>query len=44
VIGVEGSHEIAEGWVREAVDAISCFSEAADPLRGIARYILDRRS
>jgi geranylgeranyl diphosphate synthase type II len=44
VIGVDASRAIAEAWVRDARDALSDFPEAADPLRGIARYILDRRS
>jgi geranylgeranyl diphosphate synthase type II len=44
VIGVAASREIAQACVRDAIEALSGFSEAADPLRGIARYILDRRS
>jgi geranylgeranyl diphosphate synthase type II len=44
VIGVDASRAIAEAWVRDALDALSDFPAAADPLRGIARYIVDRRS
>ncbi len=44
VIGHDASHRIAEQWVARALDAIAAFGDAAEPLRGLARYILDRRS
>jgi geranylgeranyl diphosphate synthase type II len=44
VIGKDASHHIAEQWVSRALDAIAEFGDAADPLRGLARFILDRRS
>ncbi len=44
VIGMDASRAIAEAWVLDALDALSDFPETADPLRGIARYIVDRRS
>ncbi|MFZ5861551.1 MAG: polyprenyl synthetase family protein [Nitrospirota bacterium] len=44
VVGVAASREIADTCLHDALDALSGFPEAADPLRGIARYILDRRS
>jgi geranylgeranyl diphosphate synthase type II len=42
--GVEKSREIAAKHISEAISSISTFSEEADPLRGIALYILDRRN
>jgi geranylgeranyl diphosphate synthase type II len=44
VLGMDASHRIAEQWVQHALDAIAHFDDAAEPLRGLARYILDRRS
>ncbi len=44
VIGTDASRRIARQWVDEALDALAEFDDAADPLRGLARYILDRRS
>jgi geranylgeranyl diphosphate synthase type II len=44
VIGKEASRRIAEQWVARALDAIVEFDDAADPLRGLARYIVARRS
>ncbi|MFZ5875981.1 MAG: polyprenyl synthetase family protein [Nitrospirota bacterium] len=44
VIGLDASRVIAETCVHDAIASLADFPEAADPLRGIARYILDRRS
>lgn len=44
VIGIDASRRIAEHWVQDALDAITHFDDAAEPLRALARYILDRRS
>jgi geranylgeranyl diphosphate synthase type II len=44
VIGLDPSREIADRCVHDALAALADFSETADPLRGIAQYILDRRS
>jgi geranylgeranyl diphosphate synthase type II len=44
VIGKDASHRIAEQWIAHALDAIASLGDAAEPLRGLARYILDRRS
>jgi geranylgeranyl diphosphate synthase type II len=44
VLGTDASHRIAEHWVHDALDAIAPFDDAAEPLRILARYILDRRS
>lgn len=44
VIGADASHRIAEQWVQDALEAIAQFDDAAEPLRALARYILDRRS
>lgn len=44
LIGTDASRRIAHQWVDEALDALAEFDDAADPLRNLARYILDRRS
>lgn len=41
--GVEKSKKEAENLVSEAVDALALFSSDADPLRAIARYLIQRR-
>jgi geranylgeranyl diphosphate synthase type II len=43
LMGVEESRRRAEELVRNAVQAISGFGPEADPLRGIAAYIVERR-
>jgi geranylgeranyl diphosphate synthase type II len=44
VVGREASRTIAQRWIDGALDAIGPFDERAEPLRGLARFILDRRS
>jgi geranylgeranyl diphosphate synthase type II len=44
LIGTDASRRIAHQWVDDALDALAEFDDSADPLRGLARYILDRRS
>jgi geranylgeranyl diphosphate synthase type II len=41
--GIERSREEAKKLVAEAIDALALFSSDADPLRGIARYLVQRR-
>jgi geranylgeranyl diphosphate synthase type II len=42
--GIDLSLKKAEGLIRDAVNALSLFSDSADPLREIARYILQRKN
>lgn len=42
--GVESSAKKAEDLVDEALNALESFPERADPLREIARYIIERKS
>jgi len=42
LLGVEAAHATAERLVDEAVTALEAFDTSADPLRWIARYIIDR--
>lgn len=42
VIGIEQSRELAIKAVEEAVEALSVFDEKAEPLRAIARFIIER--
>jgi geranylgeranyl diphosphate synthase type II len=42
--GLEKSREIANKLVEDAVSSIALFSSGADPLRGIARYLLERKN
>jgi geranylgeranyl diphosphate synthase type II len=41
--GLADSKEIAEELVEKAVNALEGFDERADALRGIARYVVERR-
>jgi geranylgeranyl diphosphate synthase type II len=41
--GIEKSRQEAENLVSEAIDALALFPSAADPLRAIARYLIQRR-
>jgi geranylgeranyl diphosphate synthase type II len=41
--GVEKSRKEAEELVSEAIDALATFSSVADPLRVIARYLIQRK-
>ena len=42
LMGIEASRAEAETLIDEAVAALASFDERADPLRRIARYILER--
>jgi geranylgeranyl diphosphate synthase type II len=42
VLGIEKSKELANKAVREAIEALSIFDEKAEPLRLIARFIVER--
>lgn len=42
--GIDKSREIAERLIASAVSSLESFSENADPLREIARYLLNRKS
>jgi geranylgeranyl diphosphate synthase type II len=42
--GIDLSVKKAEGLIRDAVNALSLFSDSADPLREIAGYILQRKN
>ncbi len=44
VVGREASRAIAQRWINGALEAIKPFDARAEPLRGLARFILDRRS
>lgn len=42
VIGIDRSGELGNKAVEDALSAISAFDERAEPLRGIARFIMER--
>ncbi len=42
VIGIERSKSLGEKAVSDAIEALSIFDENADPLRAIARFIIER--
>ncbi len=44
LLGIEASRSRAEELVKGAVEALAPFDEKAEPLRWIARYILERKS
>jgi geranylgeranyl diphosphate synthase type II len=44
LFGIEDSHRKAKGLVREAVTCLDPFNRRANPLREIARYILQRKN
>ncbi|MEA5113466.1 MAG: farnesyl diphosphate synthase [Geobacteraceae bacterium] len=44
VMGIAASKQRAEELVDVALNALGCFDEKANPLRGIARYIVKRKS
>lgn len=44
LIGIEKSIELGNKAVSDAIDALSIFDTKADPLRAIARFIMDRES
>jgi geranylgeranyl pyrophosphate synthase len=41
--GVEGARELAQELVAASQDALSGFGPRAEPLRELARYVVDRR-
>jgi geranylgeranyl diphosphate synthase type II len=43
LLGLEASKRYADQLVADALKAIACFDTKADPLRAIARYIVDRK-
>lgn len=44
LFGIERSRQMASELIQEAIDLLSPFDEKAEPLRGIARYLLERKS
>jgi geranylgeranyl diphosphate synthase, type II len=44
VFGMTRSREMGAGLVEEAIEALARYDEKAEPLRRIARYILERRN
>jgi len=44
LFGIEDSHRKAEGLIREATARLDSFDRRANPLREIARYILQRKN
>jgi geranylgeranyl diphosphate synthase type II len=44
LLGADASRERMNTLVEEAQNALSCFAENADPLRALARYIVERKS
>ena len=42
VMGIQASREFAEKLVQESLQALETFDKLADPLRSIARYIIER--
>jgi len=44
IYGIDGSRRQAEELIKESLKAIKGFNENAEPLREIARYILNRRN
>ena len=43
VLGIRASKEFAEKLVQESLQALDAFDKQADPLRAIARYIIERK-
>ncbi len=43
ILGLQNSKKFAEELVDKAIDAIADFGEATDPLRHIAKYIIERK-
>lgn len=44
IYGLDESKEIAKELVNEAIESLNRFDEKADPLRAIARYLIERRN
>jgi geranylgeranyl diphosphate synthase type II len=43
VLGLEGARKFSKNLIREALQALENFDQRADPLRSIARYIIERK-
>jgi geranylgeranyl diphosphate synthase type II len=43
VLGIEAARDFSKKLVREALQALETFDKQADPLRGIATYIIERK-
>lgn len=43
VLGIQAAREFSKKLVQEALQALETFDKQADPLRGIARYIIKRK-
>jgi geranylgeranyl diphosphate synthase type II len=43
LLGLEAAKTLQKDLVREAVDVLTPLGRKADPLRGIARYIIERK-
>lgn len=43
LMGLDASREKARGLIEDAIRALNIFNEKADPLRAIARYVLERK-
>lgn len=43
IIGLEDSAKLADELVNEAIDSLAGFNDNADPLRQLARYVIERR-
>ena len=43
VLGIQAAREFSKKLVQEALQALETFDKQADPLRGIARYIIERK-
>ena len=43
LLGLEGSRRFSRRLVEEALSAIAGFDDRADPLRAIARYVVERK-
>ena len=43
LMGLDQSRQFADGLIDSALQALSIFDNKADPLRAIARYIIERK-
>lgn len=43
LLGLEKSRELAQNLIKKAIAAVAVFDSKADPLRAIARYVVDRK-
>ena len=44
VIGLDASVKLAEELTQDAIDSLAGFDDNADPLRQLARYVIERRN